>query len=106
MDQLSRELELSMFLGIHMENNARVEVLWTTVRAPIIDEVCTVEYDGVDEEYTGTVVGLRRGQVSVWYAETFVDGVARPAETCWEDSGRLREPHNAPQTRHLIATIW
>ena len=70
MDQLSRELELSMFLGIHMKNNryACVEVMWTTaVRAPIIGEVCTVEYGGVDDEYTGTVVGLREGQVSVRY---------------------------------------
>ena len=67
MDQLSRELELSMFLGIHMRNNARVEVRWSRYYAPIIADECNVEYDGDDEEYTGTVVGLREGQVSVRY---------------------------------------
>ena len=94
MDQLSRELELSMFLGIHMKNNARVEVRWSRYYVPIIADECNVEYDGDDEEYTGTVVGLREGQVSVRYAESVVDGVTHPTQTCWEDIDRLREPHN------------
>ena len=95
-----------MFLGIHMKNKVRVKVMWTTVvRAPIIDEVCTVEYGGVDEVCTGTVVGLREGEVSVRYAETVVDGVAHPAETCWEDSDRLREPHNVAHWSAALLTF-
>ena len=87
MPLLLREVELSAFVGRRLTVGSLLEVLWRFENPLAVGAVCTVEWDGDDEQYKGKIIEVQTDgrRVKVKYDD---------GEEHWEARESLLGPHN------------